>query len=97
MKKIFLIIIFVAALIGGSLFVRQLVFAQAIGGKILSFDLAGCSVGSPTCNRHMIGPPMPSFPPGVICPICMQFAGIGRWFLGRAIGGVVTIGGLGGF
>lgn len=103
MKKILLIILFVAVLVGGNLFAQQAVFAQALGGKILYF---GGSPGGPpecvppaiglSCNRHWIGPPTPSIFPGVICPLCMGLAGIGRWFLGFSAGGIITIGVLGG-
>ncbi|MDO8581514.1 MAG: hypothetical protein Q7S16_01445 [bacterium] len=94
MKKILLIILFSAVLVGGSFFAHQTVFAQAIGGKIMSFNVP-CP--GTNCGLHTIIGIRPSFPPGVICPMCMAIAGIGRWFLGFSVGGVVISGGLGGF
>ena len=93
MKNVLLIIFLVIVFVSGIFTTQQTVFAQALGGKILFYDANPLSL---FVGRHTIGPPTPSVVP-VLCPICLQFAGIGRWFLGFAVGGVVTIGGLGGF
>ncbi len=94
MKKILLVILFVAMLAGGTFFVQQTAFAQALGGKILMYHFP--NIFDPFQLRHQIGPPVPSVMP-VLCAICMGPLGVGRWFLGFSVGGIVTIGGLGGF
>ena len=108
MKKIFLIILFVAALVGGSFFVQQTVFAQVLGGKILpTSGVDPCPLFIPsTPGRvcpffyYVVGPPRPTLFPtpatGVLWPMGPMAAAIGRWFLGRAVGGKVIFGRLGG-
>lgn len=111
MKKILLIILFAAALVGGSFFVQQTVFAQVFGGRILPTSMTEpCPSGVPTvvgrvCYSfyYIVGLPRPTpllpTPPGIglLWPMGKMTASVGRWFLGRAVNGTVTFGALGGF
>ncbi len=91
LPKFFLTLLLLVILTTGVLFIHESVYAQSVGGRILYFDNAPVS---PTFNRHTVGPPFPML---VYCPMCMGPLGIGRLFLGNAVGGVVIVGALGGF
>lgn len=94
------ILIFLIILLTGFAFTPTSgVFAQVhFGGKIMQWvpsgavcppigviDPLGRWCGVP---YHVISPPRPSTPTGVLCPLCMGPAGVGRWFLGTGIFGL---------
>ncbi|MBI4281842.1 hypothetical protein HY625_03420 [Candidatus Uhrbacteria bacterium] len=106
MKKFSFTTLLLIILFVGLLFTQQTVFAQILGGKILPTSGIGlCPPAVDPFGRicglfyYVVGPPRPTLLPtpatGVLWPRGPQYATIGRWFLGRAVGGVVVIGGLG--
>lgn len=102
-KNLFIVLI-IGMLVSGVFFSREPVSAQALGGKILptsNFGICPPAVDplGRICSQfyYVVGPPRPTLPTGVLWPMGPMTAAIGRWFLGRAVGGIITIGGLGGF